>query len=166
MRALRRNAIVPIPAATSPNTRSATVTPVTLARRLRPRHHRVTASVFFARTAPPRSGGLARLEHVAEAALGLDQRLRRVRIDLAAKVGDIALDDPRVAVEVVFPDVVEDLRLRQYAVGVEHEIPQELELRRAQIDADVSHEYIVGVLVHGELAGTDHGLLVGLHRPP
>ena len=53
MRALRRNASVPIPAAASPMTRSATVTPVTLARRLMPRHQRVTASVLLARAAAP-----------------------------------------------------------------------------------------------------------------
>src|SRR6478609_9455046 len=115
MRALRRNARVPMPAAASPMTRSATVTPVTLARRLVPRHHRVTASDLLLRAAAPfrrlaGSGRLAGLQHVAEAALGLDERLGRVRVDLAAEVGDVALDDPRVAVEVVLPHVVEDLR--------------------------------------------------------
>ncbi|MHC2998771.1 hypothetical protein OB08_06080 [Microbacterium sp. HJ5] len=41
--------MVPIPATNSPIARSATVTPVTFARRLVPRHHRVIASVFCAR---------------------------------------------------------------------------------------------------------------------
>jgi hypothetical protein len=43
-RALRRKTAVPSPAANRPTARSATVTPVTFARRLVPRHHRVTAS--------------------------------------------------------------------------------------------------------------------------
>ncbi len=45
--ALRRNTMVPMPAANSPTVRTATVTPVTFARRLMPRHHRVTRSDFF-----------------------------------------------------------------------------------------------------------------------
>ena len=52
---LRRKAIVPTPAAKRPTTRSATVTPVTFPRRLMPRHHRVTASVLFARAVLPDS---------------------------------------------------------------------------------------------------------------
>src|SRR5690606_41706241 len=65
------------------------------------------------------SGRLADFEHVAEAALGLDQRIVGVRIDLAAKVRDVALHDAGVAVEVVLPHVVEDLRLGQHPVGVD-----------------------------------------------
>jgi hypothetical protein len=58
MSVLRRKASVPMPAAKRPTARSATVTPVTFARRLVPRHHRVIASVFCARAAP--SGRAAR----------------------------------------------------------------------------------------------------------
>jgi hypothetical protein len=49
---LRRNAAVPTPAAMRPTARSATVTPVTFARRLVPRHHRVIASGFCVRSSP------------------------------------------------------------------------------------------------------------------
>jgi hypothetical protein len=49
---LRRNSAVPTPAAMSPIPRSATVTPVTFARRLVPRHHRVIASGLCARSSP------------------------------------------------------------------------------------------------------------------
>jgi hypothetical protein len=46
---LRRKIAVPRPATISPTASRVTVTPVTLPRRLMPRHHRVTASVFFRR---------------------------------------------------------------------------------------------------------------------
>ena len=56
MSVLRRKTAVPKPATISPTASSATVTPVTFARRLMPRHHRVTASVFFARAVPSDQG--------------------------------------------------------------------------------------------------------------
>ena len=49
-------ALAPAPVAKSPIARTATVTPVTFARRLTPRHPLVTASVFFARAAPSDQG--------------------------------------------------------------------------------------------------------------
>ena len=39
-----------------------------------------------------------------------------------------------VAAPVVLPDVVEDLRLRQHAAGVEHQVAQQLELGGGQVD--------------------------------
>src|SRR5687768_10493447 len=91
IRADRRTGTVPMPATSSPRARTATVTPVTLARRLMRRHQLVTASGLCAMRSSSFSGcarlgvddgravtpsrGLADLEHVAEAALGLDQRL-------------------------------------------------------------------------------------------
>ena len=52
--------------------------------------------------------GARAAQHVADAAHGVDQRLI-ARVDLAAQVGDVGLDDVAVAAEVVVPDVVEDL---------------------------------------------------------
>ncbi|GAA2074082.1 hypothetical protein GCM10009758_16520 [Microbacterium hatanonis] len=51
----RRNAIVPTPAANSPIASRATVTPVTFARRLTPRHQLVTASCVSLRMTPDRA---------------------------------------------------------------------------------------------------------------
>ena len=45
-----------------------------------------------------------------------------VVVNLAAQVGNIGLNDGGVAIEVVLPHVVENLRLGQYAVGVEHQV--------------------------------------------
>ena len=52
-------------------------------------------------------------------------------VDLLAQVADVGLDDVGVAVEVVLPHVVEDLRLRERPAGVEHQVAQELVLGRA-----------------------------------
>src|SRR6185312_17362250 len=45
-------------------------------------------------------------------------------VDLAAKVGDVGLDDVDVATEVVAPDVVEDLGLGQHRARVDDEVAQ------------------------------------------
>src|SRR5690606_10466309 len=102
-----------------------------------------------------RCSGLVDLEHVAEAALGLDHGLFGVLVELAAQVRDVGLHDAGVAVEVVLPDVVEDLRLRQHAVGVEHEVAQQLELGWGELDLVVADRDLVRVLVHRELAGAE-----------
>ncbi|OEI67493.1 Transcriptional regulator (modular protein) [Curtobacterium sp. ER1/6] len=112
----------------------------------------------------PTSGRLGRLQHVAEPALRLDDRLGRVLVELAPEVRDVGLDDARVAVEVVLPHVVEDLRLRQHPVRVEHEVAEELELCRGQLDLRVTDGDLVRVLVHRQLARADDGVLFVVHR--
>ncbi len=89
-----------------------------------------------------------------------------MRIHLAAEVGDVGLDDARIAVEVVFPHVVEDLGLAEHPVGVEHQVAQQFELGGAELDSGVADEDFVGVLVHRQLARADDGVFVGLHRAP
>ena len=59
------------------------------------------------RSEPVTRGVLA--EDVADEADGVEQR-GAVLVELAAEVGDVGLQDVRVAVEVVLPDVIEDLR--------------------------------------------------------
>src|SRR5690349_6603682 len=103
--------MVPMPATASPNVSSSTVTPVIFVRSEIPFHHRSNEACSFAirrlasvsspRTVP--RSRLRGLEHVPESALRLDHRLDRVLVDLAAQVRDVALDDARVAVEVVLP---------------------------------------------------------------
>src|SRR5215831_9020524 len=77
--------------------------------------------------------GRGKPQHVPDAAQRVDQP-RLGAVDLAAEHGHVRLDDPGVAAEVVVPDVVEDLHLRQHPVGVAHEVPQQLELGRGELD--------------------------------
>ena len=53
-------------------------------------------------------------------------------IQLLAQVADVGLDDVRVTVEVVAPDVVEDLRLGEHQARVLHEVAQQVELGRGE----------------------------------
>src|SRR5215207_3293975 len=69
-----------------------------------------------------------RFEHVARLPHRLDEWRTRA-VELAAKVAHVGLDDVVVAAEVVSPNVLEDLSLRENATRVEHEEAQERKLR-------------------------------------
>src|ERR1700685_2312956 len=72
-------------------------------------------------------------EHVADSA----ERVQQVRlggIDLAPQYGDVRLHDAGITAEVVVPDMVQDLHLGQHPVRVAHEVPEQLEFRRRELD--------------------------------
>src|SRR5450755_4244126 len=96
-----------------------------------------------------------RLEHVANAADGVDQRLA-AGVDLLAQVADVQLDDVRLAAEVVVPDPVEDLGLGQHAARVAHQEAEQLELGSRQLDELAAPAHLPGILLHRQVA---HGQL-------
>ena len=81
-------------------------------------------------------------QHVADEAHRVDQR-RTELVELLAQVADVRLEDVRVAVEVVVPDMIEDLRLGQHPARVEHEEAQQVELGRGQLDRDPVAPHLV-----------------------
>src|SRR6266511_1394455 len=85
-------------------------------------------------------------QHVPDAADGVDQP-RFDRVDLAAQVRHVRLDDAAVALEVVVPHVVEDLSLRQHPPDVVHQVAQQLELGRRQLDAAAGAPHLVALFV-------------------
>src|SRR6478752_9289742 len=114
------------------------------------------------RTRPPTgwmpgasTGSGCRLEDIPETSHGVDHRLA-AGVDLLAQVGDVKLDDVRLAAEVVVPHPVEDLRLGQHAPRVAHEVAQQLELGRGEVDLLAAAGHLVAVLVEGEVADDEH----------
>ncbi len=92
-------------------------------------------------------------EDVADAAQGV-QQVRLGGVDLAAQHRHVRLHDAGVPAEVVVPDMIEDLHLGQHAVGVAHEVAQQLELGRGQLDLLAVAPDLVAVLIQlqvGEL---------------
>ncbi len=103
------------------------------------------------------AAALVGAQHVAEAAHGPEQPGLGA-VELAPQVADVRLDDVVLAVEVVLPDVVEDLLLRQDALGVEQEVAQQPELGGRQLDLVVAAPDLVAVLVHLEVAVAEAGV--------
>ena len=79
------------------------------------------------------------------------------RVDLAAQVGHIGLDDVHVATEVVAPHMVEDLRLRQHGPCIDDEVAQQGEFGRRQGDGLAGLPYLVGVLVELDIGEREPG---------
>ncbi|MPM55030.1 hypothetical protein SDC9_101815 [bioreactor metagenome] len=99
---------------------------------------------------------VGRAQHVPRAAQGVDHRLAP-DIDLLAQVGDVELDDVRLAAEVVVPDPVEDLRLAQHPARVVHQIAEQLELGGGEVDRVAPAGDLVGVLVQGQVPDDEGG---------
>src|SRR5215472_6417599 len=89
-------------------------------------------------------------EHVPDTAQGVDQA-RLDGVDLAAEHRHVRLHDSCVTAEVVVPDVVQDLHLGQYPVGVAHEVPEQLELGGGELDLGAVPPHLVAVLVELEV---------------
>src|SRR5262245_46543440 len=102
-------------AATSPTVASTTTPSTSRARRDSSDSRRSMSLVF------------RRFEHVARLPHRLDHG-RPEPVELAAEVAHVGLDHVRVAAEVVAPDVLEDLRLREHTSRIEHEEPEQGEL--------------------------------------
>src|SRR4051794_10364137 len=103
------------------------------------------------------------LDHVAGAADGVDE-LRLGVVDLLAQVADVQLDDVGLALEVILPDPVEDLRLRQHDPLVTHEVAKQLELGGSQVYLDAGPGDLVAVLVQFEIGDPQDALTAGIRR--
>ena len=78
--------------------------------------------------------GRNRVEPVAHAAHGLEGLGRERRVDLAAEVADVDLDDVVGAGVVGVPDVLEDLALALHLARASHQVVQEGVLPGGQLD--------------------------------
>src|SRR5690606_3155835 len=99
-----------------------------------------------------------RLDEIAHTAHGVDERRKPVALDLLAQVGDVDLDDARTTLDVVAPDAIEDLQLADDAPRVAHQIAQQLELLRGELDAATRAGDLVALLVERQIAHPQHGV--------
>src|SRR3954447_25220716 len=87
---------------------------------------------------------------VADAPGRVDQ-WRAGAVELLAQVGDVGLEHAGVSSEIVFPDVVEDLRAREHATGVQHEEAEEPVLGRGEVYGLASAGDLARLLVELEV---------------
>src|SRR5437016_4966181 len=73
-------------------------------------------------------------EDIADSAHGVQQLGLERLVDLLAQPADEHVDDVRLRIEVVLPHVREDHRLRDDTAGVAHQVFEERELARADVD--------------------------------
>ena len=102
---------------------------------------------------------------VADEADGVDEG-RPELLELLAQVAHVGLDDIAVAAEVVVPDVVEDLRLREHVARVEHEVAQQVELRGGEVDDVPAASHLVRTLIELDVGEAQDAVVLGLVPRP
>src|SRR5262245_42718621 len=115
------------------------------------------------RTGRSRPSDARRLDDVAGAADGVDE-LRLDGVDLLAEVADVQLDDVRLALEVVLPHPVQDLRLGEHHPLVAHKVAKQLELGGGQVHLDTAAGDLVAVLVQLQVGDPQHALAALVRR--
>src|SRR3954454_22589704 len=96
-------------------------------------------------------------EDVARAADRVQQARLPARLELAAQVGDEDLDGVRLRERVVAPDLVEQALARDDDALVAHQVLEQLELARGELDVALRAAHLVGVGVELEVAGHQRG---------
>src|SRR4051812_5442981 len=91
-------------------------------------------------------------EYIAHAPHRLDHLVVEVAIDLLAQTVDEDVDDIGARVEAVVPDVRQDHRLRDDPPGVAHQILEQGQLARAQLDLAPAPHRAARPEVEGEIA--------------
>src|SRR5438045_7638306 len=75
-------------------------------------------------------------DDIAHASHRMQELLLEPAIDLLPQAADEDVDDVRLRVEAVVPHVRQDHRLRDDLAGVAHQILEQRELARPQVDGD------------------------------
>src|SRR5215471_6442542 len=119
---------------------------VSEARRLRRRHHRDTA------WSSPVGGEL-----VASAADGQQRAAAERAVDLAPEVARVDLDHVGIDRVVSVPDVLEQGGLGHHLPGPAHQVFQQRELPRGQLDFGLAAAHLPGTWVEGQVAGLQLG---------
>src|SRR6266487_1619167 len=94
---------------------------------------------------------------VAHAPYRPDEWPGKAAVDLVAQVVDIDLDYIRRGLVIVAPDVLGDLVLAEYAPGIAHQIREQVEFLRGQLDRLIGAAGFVARQIEHELA--DHQLI-------
>ena len=78
--------------------------------------------------------GIGRAQAIAGAAHRVQQRAVEILVDLLPQPADMHVDDVGLRVEVIVPDVLEQHRAGHDMAGVAHQVFEQLELARQQLD--------------------------------
>src|SRR5438552_17944856 len=91
------------------------------------------------------------LHPIADASHGSDGGAAERAIDLVAQSFHVDVHDAKVAVVGLVPDVLDELRAGKRPSPVAHEVFQERELGRCQIDLRVAAVHLVGPRIQPEV---------------
>ena len=100
-----------------------------------------------------------RIETIADVAHGADEMLV-LATQLGAQTTDMHVHSAGAAVIVVAPHLLQQLRTREHAARMLHQILEQLELLVRQVDRMAMQAGRITVGIHHQIAGTDQAILV------
>ncbi len=106
---------------------------------------------------PPPGGGSALIIYPALRTVRRSCR-SALRLDLLPQLADVHVDHVRLRVEVIVPDVLEQHGARDDLAGMAHEVLEELELARLQLDGARAARDLAGEQVDAQIAHFERGL--------
>jgi hypothetical protein len=99
-----------------------------------------------------------RAHHITGVAHRAHQRALGVELDFLAQLGDVHVDHVGLRVEVVVPDRFEQHRACHHLVGVPHQVLEQLELARLQVDGAAGARHAPRQQVHAQIAHLEYAL--------
>ena len=100
-----------------------------------------------------------RIETIADVAHGADEMLV-LAAQLGAQTTDMHVHSAGAAVIVVAPYLLQQLRAREHAARMLHQILEQLELLVRQVDRMAVQTGRIAIRIHHQIAGTDQTILV------
>ena len=100
-----------------------------------------------------------RIETIADVAHGADEMLV-LAAQLGAQTTDMHVHSAGAAVIVVAPHLLQQLRTREHAARMLHQILEQLELLVRQVDRMAVQTGRIAIRIHHQIAGTDQTILV------
>src|SRR3954447_19372121 len=95
----------------------------------------------------------------------MDQRRLEASIDLAAQTADMGFDDVRARIEMNVPDVLEEHRACDHLTSVAHQILEQAEFSRLQLDQFPISPYRARQEIKFQIKHAQFGLCRGRARP-
>src|SRR5262245_26831606 len=103
-------------------------------------------------------------DDIAHTAYGLQQVLLERSIDLVAESAHQDVDDVGLRIEVVFPYMGQDHRLRHDLARISHQVLEEREFTRAELDHRAAAYHLAGQKIERDVVDRDRGWLGGPAR--
>ena len=101
--------------------------------------------------------GTLRLQAIAGAAHGVQERAVEALVDLLPEPADMHVDDVGLRIEMVVPDLFQEHRARDDVVRVAHEIFEQAELARQQLDRLAGARHGASEQIHLEIGDLEAG---------
>src|SRR5436305_14944787 len=105
------------------------------------------------------------MQAVSHAADSVNQLSVKGFIDFRSQSAEVCLNNIRLGVEMKLPNMFQQHRMSHHAVGIAHQIFEQTELPRKQLDGPPAAHYPATDQVHLKISYPEHRHFIGEWRP-